>query len=207
MARNLFIDYDYSEDFAIVAPVKRCDLESFNCLLGHLFHFWQKADYQIDLRCRTLIERIANLLPRIDIQGTGISVDSLSVESLEGLFIGEVKNDELLPSRLMKLQEFRIPSKKKIKKDGEPLTPEDVPINSSGLEFADTLATLISVDDGVLGALRMCEELDAHTINATIFYLNELRRDPKDRLNEYLNEQFEEWKRENQQAYQSAIFG
>lgn len=207
--RSLVISYDLEDDFAIVAPVKRCNLESLNHLLNFLYQEWNNNKFQFSPKCYLAMQRAAALFPRLDINGCGFNTNWLENATLELLFVGEVKDDKLLPSRLMKLHEATtIITKKTVpKKPGESLTPADVPVPSSGLESADILATLISIDDSVTGAFELYRNLDAEQISAVISHLNELRKDPKERLNEYLNQQFEAWKNENKQTYHQAIFG
>lgn len=204
--RSLLVEYDKSCDFAIITPVKRCNLESFNQLLLYLHNCWNDNGYHFDDKCQFIMQRISNLLPRLDVDNNGIDVNLLNTESLEGLFIGEIKNGELYPSKLIRLNEFEI-KQKKAKKPGEDLTPSDIPIPSSGIEEADLIATLIGCDDSVDGAMQLFSSFDAEMLNGIIYYLNEMRRDPQERMNEYLKEQFDEWKRENQTTYHDALFG
>lgn len=206
--RSLIINYDFNQDFAIVSPVRRCDLGRFNHLLEFLYNQWRNERH-LDELCRKAIARTAILFPRIDIKGNGFDTELLSDRSLEELFLGQLEEDKLLPSKLMLLHHFEPPKKKnkKPKEPGESLTPDDIPIPSSGLDDADTLASLIAIDDSIGGAIQLWESLDAQMISCLIFHLNELRRDPKDRLNEYLNDYLERWKQENQQTYHDAIFG
>jgi len=207
MQRSLIIEYDFNDDFAVISPVKRCDLESFNLLTVYLFEVWQGSEYQINEKCQLIMHKISGLLPRLDIKGYGIDIKLINTENLESLFIGVVENNQLTSSKLIKLNEIKQLGIKKEKKPGEALTPADVPIPSSGIEDADLMATLIGLDDNVQGAAYIYNNFDAQFINGMIMHLNELRRDPQGRLNEYLNQQFEEWKRENQQVYRDALFG
>ncbi len=206
--RSLVINYDLKDDFAIVAPVKRCNLESLNHLLNFLYQEWNKNNFRFSHKCHLAMERAAALFPRLDTDGCGFNSDWLEDATLELLFVGEVKDDKLLPSQLMRLHEAVTVKTKKTppKKPGDALTSADIPIPSSGIESADILATLISIDDSVTGAFKLYESLDAEQISAVTFHLNELRKDPKERLNEYLNQQFEAWKNENKQTYHQAIF-
>ena len=64
------------------------------------------------------------------------------------------------------------------------LTPEDVPIEASGNHESDYLANLIN-GFGEVG-ITLYRTLDADTIDGLIFTSNQLRKDPQDRLDEYL---------------------
>lgn len=201
--RSLIIEWD--GDFAIVSPVPRSHLNSLEIMLGYLHKCWQEDGFRLSDRVLVIAERIAALFPRLDkLEEFGFDVRSLSTAELESLFLGQVVDNVVQPCKLLQMHHFEskaLPPKK----EGEPLTSADVPIESSGLPDADLFACLIGLDDSIEGAWWMWSHFDAQMISAIIDQLNERRRDPQERLNQYLNERFTEWKQENQQTYLDAL--
>ncbi|KYC42097.1 hypothetical protein WA1_19040 [Scytonema hofmannii PCC 7110] len=205
MSARLALIIDLGDDFAIAGPVPRSHLSALESLLGYLHQCWQQDNFRVSDRSWSVIERIAALMPRVDKPGTfGFDVRKLAIERAESLFLGQIVAGEIKPCEVLELHSFTVKTKPP-KKEGEPLTPADISIESSGLPDADIFASLINLDESIEGAWRIWSTFDAQTINAIIGQLNELRRDPQERLTEYLNQRFEEWKRENQQTYLQAL--
>ena len=75
------------------------------------------------------------------------------------------------------------------------------PIPSSGLHEIDLLASLVGIDESVEGALILWNQLDLESIYAMIHQLNELRRPAEERINEHLDDQYQQWKSQNQDFY------
>ncbi len=196
--RLLLITYD--NDFAIISPVKRVNLTSFELLLNHLHQRWQISQ-QIDESVIQAGTRLSRLFPRLDKPGCfGFDVRSLPQSEFESLFLAQVIDGEIAPCKLIELHSFKAESRRQ-KLQGEALTPADIPIPSSGLPDADLFASLVAIDESVEGAWRLWTQFDAEMINAMIGQLNELRRDPQERMNEYLKARFEEWKQQNRHSY------
>jgi hypothetical protein len=200
--RSLIIEWD--NDFAVIAPAKRNLLPSFELLLNYLHQKWQ-VNYKIDESVIQVAERIAALLPRIDKPGCfGFEVRSLSSTDFESLFLAQVVNGEIAPCKLIELHSFKAEGRRQ-KAEGEELTPSDIPIKSSGLADADLFASLVNIDESIDGAWQLWTRFDAEMINAMIGQLNELRRDPQERMNEYLKTRFDEWKQQNRSSYYQNI--
>lgn len=196
--RSLLIQYP--NDFAIIAPVRRDRLLSFELLLNHLHQQWQ-IECKISDHVLQVADRLAQLFPRLDRPGKfGFDVRLLPQIEFESLFLAQVINGEIAPCRLIELHSFKAEGRR-LKGEGEALTPADIPIPSSGLPDADLFASLIGIDNTIEGAWRMWTQLDAEFIDKAISHLNELRRDPQERMNEYLKARFDEWKRENRTSY------
>jgi hypothetical protein len=200
--RNLLVDW--GEGFAIVSPVRRCKLECLHLLLVELQTLWQQV-LRIDERGLELCSRIASLLPRLDKPGQyGFPIALIELHELEELFIGKLQDEKILPCLLLQLHSFdvRVPP---VKKEGENITPADVPIPSSGIADADLFARLINCDETVAGAWQLWNEFDAEFLHGLIEQINELRRDPDERVKEYLAARFEEWKQQNNDVYKQAL--
>ncbi|MEW6499096.1 MAG: hypothetical protein AB1589_42415 [Cyanobacteriota bacterium] len=202
MPRDLIIEW--ADDFAIITPCSRAMLPSFESLLNYLHEKW-RVNYQVDETVIQVAERVAALLPRIDSPGCfGFEVRSLSASEFESLFLAQVVNGKILPCKLIELHSFKTEGRKQ-KAEGEELTPADIPIKSSGLPDADLFASLVNIDESIDGAWRLWTRFDAEMINAMIGQLNELRRDPQERMNEYLKARFDDWKRQNRSSYYQSI--
>lgn len=206
--RSILIEYP--DDFAIIAPVSGSRQASFELLLNHLQEKWHKQEQPdgipiIEDGVLQVAERISLLLPRLDKPGEfGFDVRSLPQIEFESLFLAQVINGIVHPCKLVDLHSFKT-KEKKPKKPGEELTPADFPIPSSGIPDADLFASLIAIDESVEGAWALWTRFDSEFINGAIAYMNELRRDPKERMNEQLKRSFEEWKQQNKGSYYSAL--
>jgi hypothetical protein len=198
------ITIEWADDFAIVSPCSRAMLPSFELLLNYLHQKWQ-INYQIDETVIQIAERIAALLPRIDKPGCfGFEVRSLSSTDFESLFLAQVVDGVVVPCKLIELHSFKAEGRRQ-KAEGEELTPSDIPIKSSGLADADLFASLVNIDESIEGAWQLWTRFDAEMINGLIGQLNELRRDPQERMNEYLKARFDEWKQQNRSSYYQSI--
>ncbi|MBD2365252.1 hypothetical protein H6G36_29550 [Anabaena minutissima FACHB-250] len=190
----------YPDDFALIGPVKRDRLLSFELLLNYLHQQWHDH-HQISEAVLQVGDRLSQLFPRLDKpESFGFEVRSLPQSEFESLFLAQVINDEIHPCKLIELHSFEAEGRRQ-KVEGEALTPADIPIKSSGIPDADLFASLIAIDNTVEGAWRIWTQFDAEFINGAIAYLNELRRDPQERMNEYLKARFDEWKQENRTSY------
>lgn len=206
--RSLLIEYD--DDFVIIAPTPRIHQFSFETLLNHLQEKWQQQEQAdgiplVEDIVRQAAERLSVMLPRLDKPGTfGFDVRSLPQSEFESLFLAQVINGKIYPCKLIELHSFKTEAKKP-KKEGEELTPADIPIPSSGIPDADLFASLIGIDETIEGAWRLWTQFDSEFINGAIAHLSELRRDPKERMNEYLKRSFDEWKQQNKGSYYNAL--
>lgn len=200
--RSLLITYP--NDFAIIAPVRRDRLLSFELLLNHLHHQWQAYQTTTEVVLQ-VADRLSALFPRLDKPGHfGFDTRTLEQSEFESVFLAQVINGEIHPCKLIQLHTFKSEGRKP-KAEGEALTPSDIPFPSSGIPDADLFASLIAIDESIEGAWRMWTQFDAEFINGAIAQLNERRRDPQERMNEYLKARFEEWKQENKGSYYQSL--
>ena len=201
--RDLTIEW--ADDFAIIAPCSRVMLPSFELLLNYLHKKWRTNNCQVDEAILQVAGRIAALLPRIDKPKCfGFEVRSLSPKDFESLFLAQVINEEMQACELIELHSFKAEGRRQ-KADGEELTPHDIPIKSSGLADADLFASLVNIDGSIEGAWRLWTRFDAEMINAMIGQLNELRRDPQERMNEFMKARFDDWKQQNRSSYYQSL--
>jgi hypothetical protein len=194
---------DNSTQWAIAFPVRRVNLTVFSLLLGQLQQTWQENLDNPDFWEKigiTMGDRLLSYLPSTE----SVSCSQLTVEDLEELFIGRVCDGQILPSYLIALHSFETKPVKVKKSDGN-ITAADVPIPSSGDEDADLFARLINIDESIDGAWMLWTKFDAEFLHNLIDQLNELRRDPDERVKEYIAARFEEWKKGNQNIYKQAL--
>jgi hypothetical protein len=203
---NLLVSWQ--DDYAIASPVRRCHLNAFQLLLTQLQESWQQnidnpgfwQEKGIDLG-----DRITSFLPRVDKPGVcGFQCAGFPQIELEELFIGRMQQDKIAPCYLIALHSFEVKPAPP-RKEGENITPADVPIPSSGNEDADLFARLIAVDESIEGAWLLWNQFDAGFLHNLIDQLNELRRDPDERVREYIAAQFQDWKQQNQDIYKKAL--
>lgn len=202
LQRSLLLT-DNSTRWAIASPVRRCNLTTFSLLLGQLQEAWQNNLDNPDFWEKigtSMGDRLLSYLPSTE----PILCSLLSIEDLEELFIGRVCDGKFLPSYLIELHSFQTKQAKPKQSDGN-ITAADVPIPSSGDDDADLFARLINIDETIDGAWMLWTKFDAEFLHNLIDQLNELRRDPDERVREYIAARFEEWKKGNQDIYKQAL--
>jgi hypothetical protein len=194
-------------DFSIISPVKRCHLNVFQLLLNQLQESWQNNLENLNFWEQTGIElgdRIMSFLSKVDIDTQTFKCAVLPHHELEELFIGRIRDEKVQPCYLIALHSFDVKPVPP-RKEGENITPADVPIPSSGNDDADLFARLIAVDESVEGAWLLWRQFDAGFLHSLIEQINELRRDPDERVKEYIAAQFKDWKQQNQDVYKQAL--
>lgn len=123
-------------------------------------------------RAKILVQAIANLLPRRDIQGKGFSIEGLSDEQIMGLFYGE--DCEFIKAHTPKLE----PQQSKIGM---------APIPSTGNATSDLLAQLTRQFDGrITEAYFLAEKFSFNALDAFQRTYAEVCRDPDERNREYI---------------------
>lgn len=188
---------------AIASPVPRVRMLAFRLLLSELQQAWQEGLDNQNFWEETGIplgDRVLSFLPSTE----PIQCQKLEVEELEELFIGVISDGQLHPCHLVSMH-TPLPSKVKPKQVTEEITAADIPIPPSGDDDADLFARLISVDTTVDGALSLWDRFDEVFLSCFMEQLAELRRDPEERVKEYLTERFQEWKQQNQNIYKQAL--
>lgn len=123
-------------------------------------------------RAKILVQAIANLLPRRDIQGKGFSIEGLSDEQITALFYGE--NCEFIKEHTPKLE----PQQSKIGM---------APIPSTGNATSDLLAQLTRQFEGrITEAYFLAERFSFNALDAFQRTYAEVCRDPDERNREYI---------------------
>jgi len=162
-----------------------------------LMQLWIKLQQlnDIDLPvARVLMQTIANLLPRRDTTGKGFSIEGLSNEQLEVLFIGE--DCELIKEHKPRLE----PKKRDVTIDGAPIPP-------SGNPTADLLAQLTRQFDGRFSeAFTAINNLSYNALDAYQRTYAEVCRDPEERTKEYVLQKYHE-QVENDPKFKMAALG
>lgn len=171
----------------VVGPVHYWQLGIYDSLHSGLLQAWEASGHCIgdlvaDEQCWKMIESVTSLLPRLDAPdkaGFPLGEDYLWLEKF--LFRDLVDLHHLDPV----LQ----PSRREEDKDLPP-------VPSSGDPFADMLADL-SLQHGLRDAMEAMKGLDLNTLNKVVFRISEASRDPKERQEEELTADYEEWKAAN----------
>ena len=76
--------------------------------------------------------------------------------------------------------------------DKDEYTPENMPVQSSGNAIADLLARLACIDNSTANAQQLMRTYDMGTLNALVQQIGELKRDPKERFEEYKKKRLED---------------
>ena len=192
-----------------VAPTPQANLRSLKLLFESLHANW--TEFHWGQRERSLAQKIANLLPRLDILGTwGFDITQLQSNPdrlIELFYASRSPDGRRQPCQILELHSYTPRKHLWDRKPDDEIRPEDIPIPSSGLYEIDLLAGLIQIDGSIAGGRWLLENLDANAIDALVFNYRERQRDPKQRYNEYLKERFEEWQSQNKSVYMKAMFG
>lgn len=207
---DAFVEIVYPNgDLAYLSPVPRSRVANLSLLLQQLYDRWiekKLATNELlnDYGSWQLMTRIANLFPRIDLPGVlGFDLEALKddPDQLEALFLTQTEDGEgeLKPAKLVELGCF------------EPLEipfwrqDDDVdPLPSSGDADMDLLAMLTTSTTAQDAAFVM-DRLTTEQLDRYLFYLAELRRDPEDRKQENLAEDYLIWKNENEDLVKEAL--
>lgn len=176
-----------SGETVVVAPTPYLQLGVYEILRSRLLQYWEASghcwgDMAADDRCWQLIQQLVALLPRQDKPGTGFPLgeDYLWLE-------------QFLFTDLEQLHTVD-PIEQTAKDDEMP------PVPSSGDSLADMVADL-SMQHGMRDAIAGLERFDLNTMNKVLFRLNENARDPKERQNEELQADYDDWKAQNPHAH------
>lgn len=210
------LEIPYKNNFALVRRCARANIEILEYLLQKLKEAWLASKPPADgyntlsEECLTIIEKIIDLLPRVD-SIDPIPVDLIHEAVLIQIFIAKTDREtaEFLPCELINFHQFTpTKSNKKIPKIEDEITVDNVPIADSGNDEADLMGTLLCLTQGdVMSAAYIVETWDAEFIDKTLFAYNERQRDPEERKQEYMNNEFEKWKAKNEDVVRKARFG
>lgn len=126
-----------------------------------------------------LMRQIARLLPVLPLRQESFSIEPfltpLDVMSLTNYFWGKD----------CAIAQLHAPELAKVDAVVEEYTAETLPIPSSGNPIADILARLSMVDNNTANAMTLMETFDLGTLNALLAQVGELKRDRKERFEEY----------------------
>lgn len=176
-----------SGETVVLSPVPYLQLGAYEVLRSRLQQYWEASDRHwgdvaSDDRCWKLVEQLISLLPRQDCPGTGFPLGS------DYLWL-----ERFLFTDLDELHKVD-PIEQSDRDDDMP------PVPSSGDPMADMVADL-SMQHGMVDALAVLGRFDLNTLNKILFRLNESARDPKERQNEELQADYDEWKAQNPHAH------
>ena len=166
---------------------------------GRFTHLLAKDD-----ACWELMKAIAALFPRYDRPGEwGFDIEPLreNPEQIESLFLVQVDGDQARACRLIELNYFE-PLPRPQQDEEEAL---DLAITPSDDPNADLLANLTAGLESFTEAWAAFNTLSAEEIDRYLFTLNQLRRDPEERKQENLAQDYAAWKEENQETYREAM--
>lgn len=177
-------------DIIAVAPVRCIHRQSLDWLLMQIHKTFLESGFGDIKQLYGFAQKLVNLLPRVDVPDEfGFNVELLLQSDFEKLFIQDKKGSEYLPCRIVQLHTFDPPPSKP-KKDKQQLPP----IPSSGIQEIDLFSSLIGIDESIEGAWLLWNQLDLESVFAAIHQLNEIRKTPEERMNEFVDERYEQWK-------------
>ena len=196
-------------DRAWVSAPPRASLPVLQKLLEASYHEYvsptESADGYRTLSesCLRYFDRILGLLPRHDSLDP-LMLAQISETELIRLFVQQMgENLQPLPCKLIEFLKYEpCKSTKEVPDLADEITPDNIPIPSSGDADADLLGTLLCLSNGdAMSAQLLYETWDAETIDKALFAYNERQRDPRERMREYKLKEFERIKAENAKLY------
>lgn len=207
-----FVEITYSNgDLAYISPVPRSRVTALGILLRQLYDRWisrelSTSDLLNDYGSWQLMLRIANFFPRIDLpEQVGFDVEALKddPDQLEALYLAQTEHGdgegELKPAKLVELSCFEPIELPLWRQD------DDVdPIPSSGDADMDLLA-MLSASTTAQDAAFVMDRLTTEQMDRYLFYLAEIRRDPEERQQENLAEDYLAWKSENEDLVRETL--
>jgi len=197
-----------SSGAVFLGPAPRSRLAILEALLNDLSQRWAEFGQFTqmlvqDAAAWQTMQAIVNLLPRLDRPGEwGADITALrpDLKQIQSLFLYRYNEDgSLKMSELLELHQYEaLPRPQWQQKENA------APIPSSGNADMDLLATL-AIGFSVNEAFTIFDRLDAERLDRFLFYASELRRDPTDRENEHLANDYAEWKRQNQDTFREGL--
>ena len=188
-------------DVYFIGPVSRWNWAGFQALFEWLHNRCLIKDWSIDeviseAETLPIMQRVINLCPRLDIPGMmGFSILSITPEERKALFFG----DEDTEAKLMTLHRYEPLPTQSWRSDDD-----RAPIPSTDDAEMDLLASLSSVFDP-RSALKLLETLNARQVDRLLWEMAEIQRDPTERDQEDLAEDFIAWKEENNETYRESL--
>ncbi|MBD1995319.1 hypothetical protein H6G00_01570 [Leptolyngbya sp. FACHB-541] len=148
-----------------------------------------------------IFKNVAALFPRFDRPGEwGFDLDSLrnDVLQLESLFLFQSENGTYTACRLMAMHVYEPLPRPEPTEERSPIQPTDDP-------DMDLLASLSVGFESAQEAFSIYDRLDAQSIDRFLFMVGELRRDPEEREQEELAEDYAGWKEENGTEFKQSL--
>jgi hypothetical protein len=194
-----------SGDVAFYGPASRSRLQTLEMLLQDLYQRWLESSQLTAVLVQNegswrLMQTIIGLLPRLD-RSEPFDLTPLRSDlmQLEEVFLFRREGGEFRPCKLGELHTFDPLPRPDWQNDDEYDPPQ-----SSGHGEMDLLA-MLSVSFTINDALTLLDRLDAERLDRFMFHANELRRDPVDRTEENLAQDFSDWKEENPEIFQESL--
>lgn len=192
-----------------VSATPRSRIQSLEFLFQQLYQTWidqnlNTTDLLTSPDSWYLIERIAKFFPRVDLPGQwGFDLKPLrnDVEQLRSLFLADLPEgaEEYQPAKLVALNCF-----KPLEMPVWRATDDSTPPTPSGNADMDMLA-MLTLSTNAQDAFDLMDRLTTEQLDRYLFYLAELRRDPEEREQEAMAEDYLAWKSENQDLVRESL--
>lgn len=204
---NIF-QVNVNDQAIFLKKLPRSQLDVLELMLNALQNRWRELGcvtqlVACDRHAWSLIVNIAGLFERVDRPKERWRIDDLlksEIHTIESLFLFRVQPDQLgFDPPLLASAHAYDPIKRR------PRPADEEPIQLSGDYDADLLAQLCNGLDSFTEAIAAINTLDAEMLDRFLYSLDELRRDPEERLQENLAEDFEGWKQENLDIYKESL--
>ncbi len=207
--------------FAWVSAVPRWHLALMDALFQQLYMLWGEWEMETQqllqvvnpadaselnrarVRCWQLMEMLVKNFPRIDGSSSGLGFDleplRCDVLQIEALFFGQIEGDTVKPPKLAALNQYEpvpIPDWQ-IDEDATPIPSTDDP--------AMDLLAMLTLATSSQEAISLMQTLSAQQIDRFISALKELKRDPAEREQEALDNDYIAWKEENPEIFREAM--
>jgi hypothetical protein len=184
-----------------IGPVARWHWQNIEAMFDWLEARWIIADGnpeklldEPEVQC--LMQRIINFCPRLDLPGVfGFPIERLEKAALVELFFGTegrtaglTKIQQYIP---LPIQDWRLES------EHEPIPTTDDP----DMDIFASLSAAFTPTD----ALLLLKTLSPRQIDRLLWETAEIQRDPKDRAQESLSEDFAAWKQEHREDYRKSL--
>jgi hypothetical protein len=205
--RHLWVELP-DRTLSLVFPAAECDLPVLDLLLNKLTERWLQSGFQTQLLLQpatwALVEAIALLLPcadRLELDLEAFQKPE-NLAAFEHLFLPSLEGK---PSQIVELHQFEATPQPEWE-EGTPLTISDLPFPTSGDIYADQIASLVYSFQPP-NAQQIWNWLDQQTRIKMQQVLAELNKPPEQRLSEYTQSVFEQWKESNQDLFEDEMYG
>lgn len=209
------LEVEINGKLCVLGPVPSAKLFIFDFLLRRLFVDWENIYKRNSMAMisekRERFQQIVNLLPRLDVDEFGFSINNVSIVELENIFFYQVdSNSKILPSKLVQLHSMEIepdPDEEEVKpvpEPGQDISEWNPPLKSSGSADVDLLAGLCTAF-GAEGAFLLSNKLDRCRLQLLLRQHNRHHEDPEKRRDKYLKKYYQQFKTENRAVVDNAL--